>query len=153
MYEKKDTEEERSPERIKQHRASVGVNKLTQNGEIPIRFRCARRIAAEGAFETGREHGRTKPVFEPGTEPAQYCATQCVEHSPDHDRDRNDHGEHQKRVAAPARQDAIIDLKQIDGRSKEQQIIAATIGEHDSERACAGPERRLQRGLGRRYDV
>jgi len=71
MYEKKDTEEERSPERVKQHRASVGVDKLAQDGEIPIHFRCPRRIAPEGAFEAGREHGRTKPVFEPGTEPAQ----------------------------------------------------------------------------------
>ncbi|HWZ08496.1 MAG TPA: hypothetical protein VNY53_16450, partial [Bradyrhizobium sp.] len=51
MYEKKDYEKERRPERIKQHRASAGFDKLTQNGKIPIDVQCACRIAAEGVFQ------------------------------------------------------------------------------------------------------
>src|SRR4051794_274210 len=74
MYEKKDTEKEGSPKRVEQHRACVGFDELTQNGKIPIRFGCPRRIAAEGVFEASREHGGTKSIFEPCTEPAQYCA-------------------------------------------------------------------------------
>jgi len=56
--------------------------------------------------------------------------------------------EHQQRVDTAARQDAIIDLKEVDGRSKEQQIVAATVCEHEAKRACAGPQGRIQRGLG-----
>src|SRR6266403_4784241 len=153
MHEKKDYEKERRPERIKQHRASAGFDELAQNGKIPINVRCACWIAAEGALQGSRQHTGAKPIFKPCSEPAQYGAPQSIKHASDHNRERNDQREHQQRVNAVARQDAIIDLKEVDGRSEKQQIVAATVCEHEAKRACAGPQDRLQRGLWRRHEM
>ena len=46
MHEKKDAEEERRPERVKQRRAGAGLSELTQGREIAIRFRCPRPIGS-----------------------------------------------------------------------------------------------------------
>ena len=73
MYEKKDYEKERRPERVKQHRASAGFDKLTQNGKIPIDVRCACRIAAEGVFaakptaRSGRSRSSNHAASRPNT--------------------------------------------------------------------------------------
>ncbi len=149
MDEKKDNEKKRSPERVKQHRACAGFDELTQDAKVAMDGRCAPGIAVESTFERRREYVGAKSIFEPGTEPAQYGAAQRIEHASDDDSDRNDQREHQQRGATAARQDAIIDLKQVDGRSKEQQIVAAAIGEHDAKLTSAGPQRRLQWGLWR----
>ena len=83
--------------------------------------------------------------LEPLANPAQCSAAQCIKHSANHDGERNDERQHRERIAAAARQDAIIDLKQIDGRSQKKEIIAAAIRENESERPRAGPQGGLQR--------
>jgi hypothetical protein len=92
-------------------------------------------------------------IFKPGAKPAQYGATQCVKHSPDHDGKHHNQGEHQERVGASARQHAIVNLKQVDGGSEQEQIVAAAVCKHESKRARAGPKRRLQRCLWRRHHL
>jgi hypothetical protein len=68
--------------------------------------------------------------FKPLAHPAQCSAAQCVKHATNHDGKRNDQRQHQERIAAATRQDAIIDLKQIDGRREKKEIIAAAIREN-----------------------
>ncbi len=90
-------------------------------------------------------------LFEPLAHPAQRGAAQRIEHAADHDGERDDDGQHQQRVAAAARQHAIVDLQQIDRRREQQEIVAAAIGKNEAERPHAGPQRRLQRRLRRRH--
>jgi hypothetical protein len=82
-------------------------------------------------------------------QPAQCCAAQCIKHSANHDGERNDERQHQERIAAAARQDAIIDLKQINGRSEKKEIVAAAVRENQAERPRAGPQGGFQRRLRR----
>ena len=65
--------------------------------------------------------------FKPLAHPAQCSAAQCVKHAANHDGKCNDERQHQERIAAAARQHAIIDLKQIDGRREKKEIVAAAI--------------------------
>src|ERR1700694_2516476 len=140
MHEEKNAEEERRAEHVKQQRACSGLSELTQGRKIAIRLRCARLTGLIGVFEAGREPPWMDSFSEPLANPAQCSAAQCIKHSANHDGKRNDERQHQERIAAPARQDAIIDLEQIDGRSEEKEIVAAAIRENDSERPRAGPQ-------------
>src|SRR4029077_1481299 len=115
MHEEKNADKERRPEYIKQQRACARLKELTQDREIPIDIRCTPRICANGIVEAYGEHFRTEAIFKPGSKPAQNGATQCVKHAPDRDGKRNNQGEHQKRVGASTRRDAVINLKQVDG--------------------------------------
>ena len=146
MHEEENAEEERRPERVKQGRAGSGLGELTQHRKIAIGFRCPRPVGM-GAFEARGECCRMKFCFKPLAHPAQCGAAQCIKHSADHDGKRDDERQHQERVAAAARQHAIVDLKQIDGRREKKDIVAAAIRENESERPRAGPQRRLQRHL------
>jgi len=85
--------------------------------------------------------------LEPLANPAQCSAAQCIKHSANHNGERNNERQHQERIAAAARQDAIIDLKQIDGRSEKKEIIAAAVCENEAERPRAGPQGGFQRRL------
>jgi len=91
-----------------------------------------------------RIRSRRKALLDEVDLQANCGAPQRVKHSANHDGKRNDERQHQERIGAAARQDAIIDLKQIDGRSEEKKIVTAAIRENESERACAGPQGRLQ---------
>jgi hypothetical protein len=71
--------------------------------------------------------------FKPFAHPAQCSAAQGIKHSANHDGKRNNQCQHQERIAAAARQHAIIDLKQIDGWREKKEIIAAAIRENESE--------------------
>ena len=102
-------------------------------------------------FEARGERGRMEFCFKPLAHPTQCSAAQCIKHSANHDGKRNDECQHQERIAAAARQHAIIDLKQIDGRREKKEIVAAAIRENESERPRAGPQRRLQRRPRRRH--
>src|SRR6267143_7272549 len=93
-------------------------------------------------FEASGKHCWTKSIFKPRADPAHCGAPQRVKHSANHDRKGNDERQHQERIGAAARQDAIIDLKQIDGRSEKKEIVTAAIGENEPERSCAGPQGR-----------
>ena len=146
MHEEENAEEERRPERIEQGRAGAGLGELTQHRKIAIGFRCPRPVGM-GAFEARGERCGMKFFFKPLAHPAQCGAAQCIEHAANHDGKRNDERQHQERSAAAARQHAIVDLKQIDGRREKKQIVAAAIRENESERPRAGPQRRLQRRL------
>ena len=92
-----------------------------------------------GAFEARGECCGMQFLFEPLAHPAQRGAAQRIEHAADHDGERDDDGQHQQRVAAAARQHAIVDLEQINGGREKQEIVAAAIDENECERPHAGP--------------
>ncbi len=153
MHEEKNAEEERRPEHVKQHRTCSGLSELTQCRKIAVCLRCARSIGLIGVFEASGEHCRMEFFLEPLANPAQCSAAQCIKHSANHNGERNDERQHQERIAAAARQDAIIDLKQIDRRSEKKEIITAAICENEAERPRASPQGGFQRRLRRRHHL
>ena len=145
MHEEENAKEERRPERVEQRRTRSGLGELTQGRKIAIGFRRTRPIGFVGVFEARGERRRMEFLFEPLAHPAQCSAAQCIEHAADHDGKRDDERQHQERIAAAARQHAIVDLKQIDRRREKKEVVAAAIRENESERPRAGPQGRLQR--------
>lgn len=153
MHEKENAEKKRRPAHVEQHRAGTGLGELPQRGEIAIGFGRARGVGAISVFEAGGEYRRTQPLFKPNADSAQGRPAQCVQQAADHDGGRDDQRQHQERVGAAARQDAIIDLKQVDRRRQQQEIVAAAVREYERERAGRGAQRRLQRRVRRRQHV
>ena len=145
MHEEENANEEGRPERVKQGRTGPGLSELTQGRKVAIGLRRPRPIGFIGEIEARGECCRMEFFFKPLAHSAQCGAAQCIEHAADHDGKRNDERQHQQRIAAAARQHAIIDLKQIDGRREKKEIVAAAIRENQSERPRAGPQGRLQR--------
>ncbi len=145
MHEEKNGEEDRRPEHVEQHRACSGLSELTQGRKIAIRLRCARLTDLIRIVQASRGHCRMESIFKPLAHPGHCSAAQRVKHSANHDGERNDEGQHQERIGAAARQDAIVDLKQIDGGSEKKEIVTAAICENESDRPRAGPQGRFQR--------
>ena len=104
-------------------------SELTQGRKIAIRLRCARLTDLIRIVQASRGHCRMKSIFKPLAHPGHCSAAQRVKHSANHDGERNDEGQHQERIGAAARQDAIVDLKQIDGGSEKKEIVTAAICE------------------------
>ena len=72
-------------------------------------------------------------TIEPATDPGKRGAAYDIEQRPDNNGYRDDDRQHQQSINTAARQNTIIDLKKIEGGSKQKNIVAATIGEDQTE--------------------
>ncbi|MCY1309272.1 hypothetical protein D9M70_593510 [compost metagenome] len=91
-------------------------------------------------FEAGRQHDGPQAVIEPAADPRQRGAPHDIQNRADQHRCRDDERQHEQRVGAAARQDAIVNLQQVNGGSQQEQVIGAAIEKDQQEGSRAGLE-------------
>ena len=133
-----DGEIDRDPGNVEQ-RCDAGAEERADGTEIPKAFALVVALAETGV-ERPAEGERADTPFQPGGDPIEHAAAQGVEQTEKQQRQGGDDRQVQQGFDASRGQDAVVDLKHVDGRGQHQDVQHGAEQHHSRQGAPAPTE-------------